>query len=357
MHFIDADISGLRSAIIRLRSLSAQCNYTLIPVLPVGEQSYYDELRQELERHDVILHEAFDHPLERGLARDYEKIAASPRIKLVTSHSALDMVLSLRGKYVHIGVSAEDFGDELPRRQHWLTLLVRRVILTWLGRFGDRMDLFNNLNAFNHRASLSIHALRRKSIQSKLQKFHETVADKPISIAVLVTIARMPVISRHLIDRHYFDAFQSRWVRVFEWRTPGVPADGLRSAGLKSPGPAEPVSNSDAELAAKAFLKARFKSRRGRSALINVTRGLLQLLLRAGLGAGIAAAIYFGWLSLKTLPYRWEDMDWNNDGRVTLGEFLEVGGTDIRRVIRNNQLCIEVFSRRDGSILKSHCYP
>lgn len=351
MQLIDADVLGLRSAIVRLRSFSARCNYTLLPVMPVGEQSYFDELRQEIEQHDVVLCETFDHPLERRMTLDYDKLAMSPRIKLIALRAVLDAATNSKQEVANIGASAGDFGTGRELRQHWLVLLVRRVVLTWLGWFGDRMDLFNRLHTINHGASAEIQALRRKFIQLNLQKFHEKVVDKPISIAVLVTVERMPVISGHLIDRHYFDNFQTRWLRVFEWRTPQAPADGVHAATSKLPG------LSDAQQEAKAFLKARFEARRGRSTLINGLRGLSQILMRAGLGTGIAAAIYFGWLSLKTLPYRWEDMDWNNDGRVTLSEFLEVGGTNIRWVMRDRQLCAEVFSNQDGSILKSHCYP
>jgi hypothetical protein len=355
MRLIEADSSGLRAAIIRLRSLNAQCRYTLIPVFPVGERRYYDELLRELEQHDVVLHEAFDHPFERGLLRDYEKIAASPRIRLLTSRAVLGSTTVLERKRTHIGASAEDFGDERPLRQHWRALLVRRFILTWLGWFGDRIDLFNRFSTINHGASPALQALRRRLIQSKLQRFHETAFDKPISIAILVAIERMPVISRYLIDRHYFDNFHSHWLKVFSWQTPEVTQAHAQRAGSapllsESPGP-------DADAEAQAFLRRRARARHRRWVLVTTTRASLQLLLRVGLGAGLAATVYFGWLSFKTLPYRWEDMDWNDDGRVTLGEFLEVGGTDIRRIIRDRQLCTEVYSRHDGSVLKSHCYP
>lgn len=356
MRLIEADVSGLRTAIVRLRSLGAQCRYTLLPILPLGEQGYIDELKREIEQHDVLLGETFDHPLEAEMTKDYAKLAASPHIKLTLSRAVLDSAANSGKEVANIGAAADDFAAGRKLRQHWMVRLIRRVMLTWVGWFGDRMDLFNSFYTVNRGASWAFYALRRQSIQSNLQRFHETVVDRPISIAVLVALDRMPVVTHHLIERHYFDAYQTGWVTVFRWATPGVPHarawTEAMSRRLERPRPI-----ADPESGDRAFVKARFKARRERWILINTTRGLFQLLLRAGIGTAIAAAIYFGWLSFKTLPYRWEDMDWNDDGRVTLGEFLKVGGTDIRRVVRNQQLCVEVFSRQDGSILKSRCSP
>jgi hypothetical protein len=356
MRLIEADVSGVRTAIVRLRSLGARCTYTLVPMLPVCEQGYIDELKREIERHDVLLCETFDHPLDARMTEEYAKLAASPRIKLILSRAVLGVAVNAGKEVTNIGASAEDFGTGSEFRQHWMVRLIRRVILTWVGWVGDRMDLLNNLYAVDRGASREFHALRRRSLQANLQRFHETVVDRPISIAVLVALDRMTVVTHHLIERHYFDGFQTRWVTVFRWATPGVPRARAWTEALSRRSERKHTI-ADPESGDRAFVKARFKARRERWILINTTRGLFQLLLRAGIGAAIAATIYFGWLSFKTLPYRWEDMDWNDDGRVTLGEFLKVGGTDIREVVRNQQLCVEVFSRQDGNILKSHCYP
>jgi len=236
MQFIENSIAGVRAAIMRLRSREARCSYTLLPMIHVGEQAFYDEVMRELESHDLILYESIDHPLGRSLSRDYERIAASPRIKLVTQRAALSGNPKLRGKWVHMDASGDAFAAWWRQLPLWLRLVLppaKWAIFFRLRWFGDRVALGGRLATNDLRSSQEVLDLdegpglgwliteqRDKAIVANLERFHATVADKPVSIAVLFGAAHMRAITHHLMNHHRFQAFEPRWVTVFGWETP-----------------------------------------------------------------------------------------------------------------------------------------
>ena len=236
MQFIENSIAGVRAAFLKFRSREAQCTYTLLPMIHIGEQSFYDEVLRELERHDLILYESADHSLAKGLTRDYDKVAASRRIKLVTQRAALTGATQLQGKWVHLDASAEDLSNWWRALPLWQRILIRPVrwgVFFWLRHFGDRMTLASRLTTADLRTSQEIldhedgpsidwliSEQRDKSIVARLEKFHATVADKPLSIAILFGAAHSRAIVHHLMSRHHYQVFESRWATVFGWQTP-----------------------------------------------------------------------------------------------------------------------------------------
>lgn len=53
--------------------------------------------------------------------------------------------------------------------------------------------------------------------------------------------------------------------------------------------------------------------------------------------------------------YAWRDMDWNNDGRTSVGEFLEAGDTVKQEAVVHGQRCVQVVAMKDGRVLKRKC--
>jgi hypothetical protein len=51
----------------------------------------------------------------------------------------------------------------------------------------------------------------------------------------------------------------------------------------------------------------------------------------------------------------WKEMDFDRDGRTSIGEFLEAGDVGTREVRRNGRACTEYFLLKDGRTVKVSC--
>ena len=71
----------------------------------------------------------------------------------------------------------------------------------------------------------------------------------------------------------------------------------------------------------------------------------------------ILGALYYGWLTIAVLRtrYTWRDMDWNADGRTSIGEFFETADVIERPAQRDGQDCVELVWSRKGTVLRVEC--
>jgi len=71
----------------------------------------------------------------------------------------------------------------------------------------------------------------------------------------------------------------------------------------------------------------------------------------------ILGALYYGWLTVAVMRtrYTWRDMDWNADGRTSLGEFFKTADVIERPVERDGQACVELVWSRKGTVLRVEC--
>jgi len=71
----------------------------------------------------------------------------------------------------------------------------------------------------------------------------------------------------------------------------------------------------------------------------------------------VLAVIYYSYLAVNVArsPYRWREMDWNGDGRTTLGEFFATTDVIRRGVTRDGRECTEFVSARTGRAYRTEC--
>ena len=71
----------------------------------------------------------------------------------------------------------------------------------------------------------------------------------------------------------------------------------------------------------------------------------------------ILGALYYGWLTVAVMRtrYTWQEMDWNADGRTTIGEFFETADVIERPVERDGRSCVELVWSRRGTVLRVEC--
>jgi hypothetical protein len=68
-------------------------------------------------------------------------------------------------------------------------------------------------------------------------------------------------------------------------------------------------------------------------------------------------SFYFGIRSIAVIEhgYSWEEMDWDRDGKTTLGEFFDASDTGKRIITENGKECIEYFAYKDALPVKTVC--
>ena len=71
----------------------------------------------------------------------------------------------------------------------------------------------------------------------------------------------------------------------------------------------------------------------------------------------IPLIIYFLILIFSSLDkgYSWSEMDWDDNGETSIGEFLLAGDTDARIITFEGKSCREIFAFKDGLPLKTIC--
>ena len=71
----------------------------------------------------------------------------------------------------------------------------------------------------------------------------------------------------------------------------------------------------------------------------------------------VLAVIYYTYLGINAArsPWSWKEMDWNGDGRTTMGEFFATADVIRRPVARDGKSCSELVSARTGESYRIEC--
>jgi hypothetical protein len=71
----------------------------------------------------------------------------------------------------------------------------------------------------------------------------------------------------------------------------------------------------------------------------------------------VLAVLYYAYLALNVSrsPYTWREMDWNADGRTSLGEYFATTDVLRRPVTRDGRACTELVSARSGKSYRTEC--
>lgn len=69
--------------------------------------------------------------------------------------------------------------------------------------------------------------------------------------------------------------------------------------------------------------------------------------------------LYYAWIAVTAwrAGYSWRQMDWDADGRTTIGEFFATVDVGRRPVTRRGRMCVEYFHLKDGRPLRIDCEP
>jgi hypothetical protein len=71
----------------------------------------------------------------------------------------------------------------------------------------------------------------------------------------------------------------------------------------------------------------------------------------------VLAVLYYGWLAVQVsrTRYTWKEMDWNADGRTSVGEFFQTADVLERVAADSAPGCRELYSARTGRRIRIDC--
>ena len=231
MQIIESSALGVRAAVHCLAHRGSALEFTLFPMLHIGEQSFYDAVRARLNDCDVVLYEGVGSVRARTLTLAYRWAAKRHRLGLVCQSEALPRD-AIEAKLVHADLSAPEF-DAFWRQVPWwqraaffvgapalgiydyLTLtrraLARRCGLDDLRSRDDALSLDEGFERLDE----AILTRRDGRLLAAVLRCHEAGESRPRRAAVLFGAAHIPAVLRFL-DRLGYRVTRSDWLTVFE---------------------------------------------------------------------------------------------------------------------------------------------
>lgn len=238
MQIIENGPLGLRSAVLRLQSRNAACTYLLFPMVHIGEPAFYDAVADRAVGCDYILIEGVRHKLVRVASGMYDRVAASPRMRLTVQRVMAPALRPIKDRIVSIDMPPERFEMLWQRQPLWTRLFLPslfRLVFWHFSKFGTRKQMAQRMamelapsrsEIFSVGDELEFTKLlkqrRDEYIVARLDEFHEAHRNEPITVAIIFGAGHMRAIVRHLIDRHGYIAAAGSWLTIFGWNLPAV---------------------------------------------------------------------------------------------------------------------------------------
>jgi hypothetical protein len=238
MQIVENGPLGLRSAVLRLQSRNAACTYLLFPMVHVGEPAFYDAVAVRASECDHILVEGVRHKMVGVASRMYDKVAASPRMRLTVQRVMTPALRPVKDRIVNIDMPPDQFQALWQRQPLWTRLFLPslfRLVFWHFSKFGTRKQLAPRMHRelapsrheiFGMGDELEFTKLivnrRDEHIVAKLDEFHEAHRNDPVTVAIIFGAGHMRAIVRHLIDRHGYVAAAGSWLTIFGWNLPPV---------------------------------------------------------------------------------------------------------------------------------------
>ncbi len=230
MQIIEKSIAGVRSAVYRLRRKRGEMEFVLFPMVHVGTQSFYDQVRKKLQECDYILAEGVNSKRVWLLASSYKIIRRVKRIDLVTQQEALKFS-DLSSKVINADIDGATFDEQwsrLPVAVRMLLFSLLPFYMAYLFLFGTRETLAENLamddlpsrdeildydETFDKLDRLLIDD-RDQAIIRHIESLLES--GRSGTVGIVYGARHMRNLLRFLLDQKNYQIVDSEWIRVFD---------------------------------------------------------------------------------------------------------------------------------------------
>ena len=205
--------------------------FHLFPMIHIGSAAFYGDVRQRIDRCDVVLFEGVRSFAARVLTASYTLAARSKRLGLVTQRDAL-RVSDMKGRLIHADSPTSEFESgwaTVPWHWRVAAMACAPVYGMWLRLTASRETIGRGL----HTEDLET----RKDIErfEGLPEFESAIATKRdarlieaitglieqprshTNAAVLYGAAHMRVVTRLLTDKYGYRVVEAEWLDVFQY--------------------------------------------------------------------------------------------------------------------------------------------
>lgn len=221
MQYIESSVIGLRSAVITLKHRTSALTFVLIPMVHVGEQTFFDDVTRRAADCDLIIAEGA--PSRYAPAQAW--LAGLRSDKLVDQLVALDLeATGVPVQWEFVPAAPVTGSDELRTRA---ADIGGAALMKLMGRFGNPLRLQNLEQADEHDDRLArgtgvfgraLHHLifdsRDAQLVRTLDLLHTHRREHAERIAVVYGAAHIPAAVDHLCERLGYFVRDATWLMV-----------------------------------------------------------------------------------------------------------------------------------------------
>ncbi len=229
MQFLESSYIGLRSAFHCLESDQASPKFVVIPMVHIGDKSFYQEVSRRLRDCHAIIHEGVPGFRSRLLTQAYQITTKRRALSLVQQRKEVRLN-DFTARKIHADVSHKVFTASW-RTLPWLhqvgLLILAPLYGCWTYLFASRESISKRRsrdslsNAYSLRKPDAIVAIkdvmvteRDKHIVSQIERYIEDNRSSNEIAAILFGAGHMPAITAHLSERYGYVSKKAEWVSV-----------------------------------------------------------------------------------------------------------------------------------------------
>ena len=231
MQIVENSTFGVRAVIYRFSHRDSRLEFELYPMIHIGEQRYFDDIRHRANRCDAILYEGVASTRVRILVISYKLIAMRKRLGLVCQSNALPRS-AIDSKMVHADISAPDFSRFWARVPRWQRLLfyMAAPVVGILGYLtasreslarrceAESLPSRDEILARTGGLTAPYHALRThrdEHLVACVLKCHNDFSIAQRRIGIMYGAAHMSAVIHFLRDELGYGLKSAEWVTVF----------------------------------------------------------------------------------------------------------------------------------------------
>ncbi|MGH9942447.1 MAG: hypothetical protein ACRD9R_08840 [Pyrinomonadaceae bacterium] len=232
MQLIEKSWAGVRSAVYTLRKDGSGLEFVLFPMIHVGEESYYAEVRRRLAGCDLILAEGVRSKKVNLLTRSYRIVGKIRRMDLITQQEGLRLD-GLPGHIINTDIEGHVFDEQWSALPLWLRLqltLLVPVYVVYLFFFGTRelLAATMELDDLPSRDEVLMHDERWEPFDALLVDERDRVLIRRIEelaqsngsqrkvVGVLYGAGHMRHVTAFLLSKKGYRIAAAEWVTVFD---------------------------------------------------------------------------------------------------------------------------------------------
>lgn len=229
MQFLESSLIGLRSAVCELGSQKVAPRFLIIPMVHIGDQSFYEDVSRRLDECQTIIFEGVPGFRTRLLTQAYRITAKRRSLGLVLQRDAIHMK-RFKARKIHGDITSEGFTANwrtLPWLQQIGLLTLAPIYGCWMYLVASRDSLARGKstdslsNAYALRGSNSVNDIRDVILTKRDEVIVACIDDyirncehKNETAAILFGGGHMPAIVSHLMRKHGYSVKKSEWVSV-----------------------------------------------------------------------------------------------------------------------------------------------